>query len=288
MIQISIADIRGRQENGYIPEQVKKMLSSRVQGRIGRKAALESSVAELLLLRVLRNRVSGQDPAAERQSSGILGQDPAAERQSSDISGRDSAASSLPSGISKRDPAAVRQSSGIPVPLRIAERQDGKPYLADCPDLHYNLSHSGGLVLCALGDEEVGADVQIWQPDRIGLAEKICTAEERQALRAAEDPVRAFFDLWTAKEAYLKYLGTGIRRRMNSFRVEKDMVIDRDGPPEKIHIRQLTLIRGFSAAVCAKNARTAEMEAVYSDHPEDFRPSGLPCAGLGRVVSLTR
>lgn len=260
MIQISIADIRGRQENGYIPEQVKKMLSSRVQGRIGRKAALESSVAELLLLRVLRNRVSGQDPAAERQLSGILGQ----------------------------DPAAVHQSFGIPVPLRIAERQDGKPYLADCPDLHYNLSHSGGLVLCALGDEGVGADVQIWQPDRIGLAEKICTAEERQALRAAEDPVRAFFDLWTAKEAYLKYLGTGIRRRMNSFRVEKDMVIDRDGPPEKIHIRQLTLIRGFSAAVCAKNAQSAEMEAVYTDHPEDFRPSGLPCAGLGRVISLTR
>ncbi len=246
MIQISIADIRGRQKNGDIPEQVKKMLSSRVQGRFGRKAALESSAAELLLIRALCGRVSGQDSAA------------------------------------------ARQSSRISVPLHIAERRDGKPYLADYPDLHYNLSHSGGMVLCALGDEEVGADVQIWQPDRIGLAEKICTAEERQALRAAENPVRAFFDLWTAKEAYLKYLGTGIRRRMNSFRVEKDMVIDRDGPPEEIHIRQLALVRGFSAAVCAKNARTAEMEAVYTDHPEDFRSSGLPCASLERVVSLTR
>ena len=41
--------------------------------------------------------------------------------------------------------------------------------------------------------------------------ERVCTAEELAAVRAAADPTMAFLQLWTRKEAVLKMRGTGIQ-----------------------------------------------------------------------------
>ena len=41
--------------------------------------------------------------------------------------------------------------------------------------------------------------------------ERVCTADEQAAVRAATDPTMAFLQLWTRKEAVLKMRGTGIQ-----------------------------------------------------------------------------
>jgi phosphopantetheinyl transferase len=82
------------------------------------------------------------------------------------------------------DPAAIE--------LRLGER--GKPMLAD-PDvaLHFNLSHSGGLVLIAVcRDLEVGVDIQWMRKPR---------GRERPA---------EFYAEWTRREAIAKCHGVGL------------------------------------------------------------------------------
>ena len=40
---------------------------------------------------------------------------------------------------------------------------------------------------------------------------RVCTADEFASVQAAADPVMAFLQLWTRKEAVLKLRGTGIQ-----------------------------------------------------------------------------
>ena len=42
--------------------------------------------------------------------------------------------------------------------LAVAEK--GKPYLKGREDLHFNISHSGNFVLCALGECPLGVDIE--------------------------------------------------------------------------------------------------------------------------------
>lgn len=87
----------------------------------------------------------------------------------------------------------------------------GKPYI-EGKSIKFSLSHSGKIAVCALGDEEVGVDVQKIVSLRAGMAEKICSEAELNALKfigneeAAEEIIR----LWTAKESAVKYLGLGL------------------------------------------------------------------------------
>jgi 4'-phosphopantetheinyl transferase len=97
---------------------------------------------------------------------------------------------------------------------------NGKPALASQSNahrniLHFNLSHSQGLALCALAwNWELGVDLEYIRPLSTveQLARRFFSPEEHafiQALPPDEQP-RAFFRLWTCKEAYLKAIGKGL------------------------------------------------------------------------------
>ena len=50
--------------------------------------------------------------------------------------------------------------------------ENGKPYFPAYPDFHYNISHSGGLVVCGFADHPLGIDIQA-VPSDPGRALKI-------------------------------------------------------------------------------------------------------------------
>ena len=97
----------------------------------------------------------------------------------------------------------------------------GKPFLPDHPALHFNLSHSGRWVVIAWADQPVGIDVETVRMDhrKEGLARRFYHPEEQAYLFQLQDWSWRFFEIWTKKESYLKYLGTGIDRALNSFSV---------------------------------------------------------------------
>lgn len=102
----------------------------------------------------------------------------------------------------------------------------GKPYLAgDCTGrLHFNVSHSRGLALYALrSDGEVGVDIEYMDADVTfrSIALEFFSPEEYATLTSLPEKLqlRAFYDGWVRKEAYIKALGRGLHIRLSDFTV---------------------------------------------------------------------
>ena len=105
----------------------------------------------------------------------------------------------------------------------------GKPSLGHggVPPLSFNLSHTDGLVACAIATGlDVGIDVET--VDRrvdVGVAERFFSAAENAGLRrSASAGIRAsrFFELWTLKEAYVKALGQGLSHALDTIVFQVD------------------------------------------------------------------
>ena len=101
--------------------------------------------------------------------------------------------------------------------LSLCRLPNGKPVLAACPDIHFNLSHSGTLAVCAVSDQPVGVDVEVLQSVDPCVAELCFQPPELEWMNQFEDPAHPFTRLWTRKESYLKLLGTGLSRSPDSF-----------------------------------------------------------------------
>lgn len=110
-----------------------------------------------------------------------------------------------------------------PRELRFALGAHGKPKLADNgrsgPDLRFNLSHSGPLVLVAVSARhEVGVDVEHARTRRgeraneLALAKRVLGAAQAQRLAGLDQGLRAgeLLRAWAMHEATLKCLGTGL------------------------------------------------------------------------------
>lgn len=116
--------------------------------------------------------------------------------------------------------AALKELGAEPGPL--AYGPQGKPFFPDRPDLHFNLSHSGETVLCALSPSPVGCDAETISSARPELAERFFHPSERRWLSALppSEYDEAFFRLWTLKESYLKATGLGLSGGLESFCVD--------------------------------------------------------------------
>jgi len=92
----------------------------------------------------------------------------------------------------------------------VKEAKGGKPYLVNC-DLHFNISHSQRYVVCAIGEVELGIDVQFHKRNNVdAVAKKIMSEVEWQGYQEASDKANYFYDLWARKESFLKFTGDGI------------------------------------------------------------------------------
>lgn len=119
--------------------------------------------------------------------------------------------------------AALSLALGVPphrVPIVLT--LDGKPHLdpaAGLPPLHFNVSHTDGAAVFAVGPVPVGVDVECVQADRdlTGLVDRFFAVEEREQFHRLPAPLRpaGFLRGWTCKEALLKGVGSGVRDLQN-------------------------------------------------------------------------
>lgn len=111
-----------------------------------------------------------------------------------------------------------------PRALAFVENAHGKPRLVGAQAVHFSLSHSGDRAMLALSDRlEVGADLERMRPiEHLDLARRYFHRSECAAIEAAageEAQRRAFFLIWTLKEAIVKSLGQGLSIPLDSFAV---------------------------------------------------------------------
>lgn len=118
---------------------------------------------------------------------------------------------------------------------RFAVRAHGKPYVAHprlTPPIHFNVSHTAGLVACvvSVAHETVGVDVERTHAlaDAIPVAERYFAVSEVQALRAlpVAEQARRFIAYWTLKESYIKARGLGLGLPLEQFAFRVDEGVD--------------------------------------------------------------
>ena len=105
----------------------------------------------------------------------------------------------------------------VPHQLSFAYGAHGKPFLAQegYSNLRLNVSHSSGTALVAVTQgREVGVDIEHISQDVPveKLAETVFSVPEKHSLTHLDGKTRrkAFFRLWTRKEAYIKADGRGV------------------------------------------------------------------------------
>ena len=98
--------------------------------------------------------------------------------------------------------------------------QYDKPYIANHENIHFNLSHSGTFVACAVSDRQIGADIEYNDPQiDLDIAKNYFHDSEYVNIMNAEIPSDEFFRYWVLKESYMKYTGLGFQLDLNSFEI---------------------------------------------------------------------
>lgn len=125
----------------------------------------------------------------------------------------------------RRGRAVLRSALGLwldlpPRDVPLVATADGKPVLDGITGRHFNVSHTDGAALFALGDTPVGVDVERHSPTRDlpGLVRRYFTPDECEQFFAMPDDAKpaAFLRGWTCKEAILKGIGCGVRELANT------------------------------------------------------------------------
>ena len=107
--------------------------------------------------------------------------------------------------------------------------EHGKPSLAECPEVRFNISHADGITAVAVSDFECGIDCERVRAYDPRVMKRVCTEAEQAAISSAPEDERdmLFFRLWTLKEAYVKALGKGLSFPMReaAFMFEGDKIL---------------------------------------------------------------
>ncbi len=104
----------------------------------------------------------------------------------------------------------------------------GKPYFPNCKDVGFSVSHSGEYIACALTHGDVGVDIQQKQKyadeSEEAFSARLCRIAERffhpnEATLVKTEPQVRFFEVFTAKESYVKFKGTGFDETLGEISV---------------------------------------------------------------------
>lgn len=108
----------------------------------------------------------------------------------------------------------------LPEKITLLRDEAGKPHIKDS-EADISLSHTSGLAAAALSTSgRIGIDAEkIYEKDPVPLAARFFTASERDLVMSNGCPPLKFTEIWTKKEAYLKYLGSGLSVPLSSFDV---------------------------------------------------------------------
>ena len=114
--------------------------------------------------------------------------------------------------------------SGYPVSsISIHRYPNGKPFLPDFPNLHFNITHTDHLAVLAIDTHLVGVDIEKVSKARMGIAKRFFSESEQEMLNNCplDQRDRLFFELWTIRESFVKAIGTGIFGSMGDFKPER-------------------------------------------------------------------
>lgn len=103
--------------------------------------------------------------------------------------------------------------------IKFKYSQYGKPFLAFDENIHFNLSHSGDWVVCAVDTYPIGVDVEkkkeLYSTDVYSFFSK----KEIELLHdtSKDEQMDLFYRIWTLKESFVKAIGQGLNYSFDKF-----------------------------------------------------------------------
>ena len=157
----------------------------------------------------------------------------------------------LPAGRDARILSGLRE-AGVKGPLGEVARTDaGKPYLPARPEICFSVSHSGELWICAVCGVPVGVDLQRHTDcPRERIARRFFHPDETAWL--AERDFAPFFQVWAARESFVKCRGTGLFGEPAPFSVVREGHL---AAPEGFRLSFPACEPGWSLALTVREER---------------------------------
>jgi len=134
----------------------------------------------------------------------------------------------------------------------------GKPYLRGNKNFHFNISHSGDWVTCAINNKPIGVDVEQIKQINIRMFQPFLSPEECKSLNPEKkDALRHFYELWTYKESFIKCIGLGLSIPLDSFTIrftDRIQVLNKAGDIlSRFHFYQYNIDSNYKLAICSQN-----------------------------------
>jgi 4'-phosphopantetheinyl transferase len=146
--------------------------------------------------------------------------------------------------------------------IKFSYSDRGKPSLVNnLLNIQFNLSHSENIAVYAVTkNKKIGIDIEYLEekPDCLNIARRFFSSREFEAIEGLtrKDRSRLFFQLWTAKEAYLKATGEGLSGSLDKVEISSDNGRSTYSINGKInpnwHLEQLDLAEDYLATVAVE------------------------------------
>ena len=151
---------------------------------------------------------------------------------------------------------------------RIDRGEKGKPFIVGVENVFFNISHSGDYVVCAVSDREIGIDIEKRAKARMEVAGRFFHGEEVAQLKMlAEDKQdQLFFNYWSVKESFLKYIGTGLARPLNSFIVSFSgggVSLFERGNKLPLYVHACPVDDGYACHVCCEYEELTGIHEIF-------------------------
>ncbi|MDR1550936.1 MAG: 4'-phosphopantetheinyl transferase superfamily protein [Hungatella sp.] len=164
---------------------------------------------------------------------------------------------------------SLYQTVGRCVEMDIIYNQFGKPFMNHMDNFSFNISHSGKWVVIAYGSTEVGIDIEEIISERDNIADQFFTKEENIFIHKVTGEEKArFTQIWTLKESYIKYLGTGLSTRLDSFSVNalEGVITNQEGEIQKdLILKNYPFDTNYFLSVCSKEKDVIIFEIMLDD-----------------------
>ena len=107
---------------------------------------------------------------------------------------------------------SILKAEGYDFDFTIAREEKGKPYFLYNNKVHFSVSDTKNYIAVAVHTTRIGVDIEYLRQGKQQLAQRFFHPAETDYLNKTSraDYDKAFTQLWTIKEAYVKMTGTGI------------------------------------------------------------------------------
>lgn len=104
--------------------------------------------------------------------------------------------------------------------LEFTKNDFSKPFLKRYPDFQYNISHTRDAIMIGFSKKSIGVDIEKVTSHDLKIAERFFHRNELEYILSKNiDRDKYFYEVWTKKEAYIKWIGKGLSIPLISFDV---------------------------------------------------------------------